>query len=182
MKGKINKFVNHGKIFKILKMWIKMDRHKSRNDRKSNDPGCYGISNSRPGLLDSRRSWTFNCIRFNSMSIFCVEKLYIFNNKNLFYLKVSLSLRVAVRTSADLESNMTSVERIIEYARLPAEAEWKRADFEPNSNWPNEGHIRFENYSMKYRPELDFVLKSLKFDIKPKEKVKFTHEINCWIR
>ena len=37
--------------------------------------------------------------------------------------------------------------------------------------WPSEGSIRFENYSVQYRPETEIVLKNLNFEIKPKEKI-----------
>ena len=38
-------------------------------------------------------------------------------------------------------------------------------------NFPQKGGIRFENYSVKYRPELDLILNNLTFEIKPKEKI-----------
>jgi ABC-type multidrug transport system fused ATPase/permease subunit len=37
--------------------------------------------------------------------------------------------------------------------------------------WPDEGRVQFVDYSVKYREELDNVIKNLNCDIKPKEKV-----------
>ena len=39
------------------------------------------------------------------------------------------------------------------------------------NNWPNEGKIKFENYSVKYRPNTEIVLKKLNFEIGSNEKV-----------
>jgi ATP-binding cassette subfamily C (CFTR/MRP) protein 1 len=38
-------------------------------------------------------------------------------------------------------------------------------------NWPQEGRIRFENYSVRYRPTTEIVLKKLNFEIEGNEKV-----------
>ena len=41
----------------------------------------------------------------------------------------------------------------------------------PSKEWPPLGHIRFANYFLKYRDELDHVLRDLSFDIQPGEKI-----------
>jgi ATP-binding cassette subfamily C (CFTR/MRP) protein 1 len=79
---------------------------------------------------------------------------------------------MAVRMTADLESNLISVERIKEYINLPAEADWTNPDF-GNTDWPSKGKICFKNYSVKYRDELDFALKNIDCTIEPNEKVDF---------
>ena len=73
--------------------------------------------------------------------------------------------------SADFESNITSVERIKEYCDTPDEAAWIEENFRPPSNWPTEGKINFNHFSIKYRKELDFVLKDINCVIFPGEKV-----------
>jgi ABC-type multidrug transport system fused ATPase/permease subunit len=37
--------------------------------------------------------------------------------------------------------------------------------------WPEMGAIKFIDYSVKYRDDLDFVLKNINCDIKPSEKI-----------
>jgi ABC-type multidrug transport system fused ATPase/permease subunit len=44
-------------------------------------------------------------------------------------------------------------------------------DHRPPPGWPQEGAIRFENYSTRYRADLDLVLKNLSFNLLPHEKV-----------
>ena len=44
-------------------------------------------------------------------------------------------------------------------------------------DWPSEGNIDFVNYSVKYREELDFVLKDINLSIKSSEKVNINYNI-----
>lgn len=44
-------------------------------------------------------------------------------------------------------------------------------DHRPAPGWPQEGAIRFEDYSTRYRSDLELVLKNLTFTLKPHEKV-----------
>ncbi|KAJ2231370.1 ATP-binding cassette glutathione S-conjugate transporter ycf1 [Coemansia sp. RSA 485] len=41
----------------------------------------------------------------------------------------------------------------------------------PEPNWPTSGAIEFRNYNMRYRPELELVLKDLSFSVKGREKI-----------
>jgi ABC-type multidrug transport system fused ATPase/permease subunit len=38
-------------------------------------------------------------------------------------------------------------------------------------NWPTEGQITIQDLELRYRPELDLVLKGVSCNIRPKEKV-----------
>jgi ATP-binding cassette, subfamily C (CFTR/MRP), member 4 len=79
-----------------------------------------------------------------------------------------------LRQTAELESQMTSVERIVEYSRLPSERPLKSSPEILKTlpqNWPARGSIGFKNVSMKYTQEGDYVLKDLKFEVR--ESVRF---------
>lgn len=78
-----------------------------------------------------------------------------------------------VRMSVDFESNITSVERIKEYCETPKEESWIIEKSRPAKSWPNIGNIVFKNFSLKYRDELDFVIKDISCEIKSGEKVIF---------
>lgn len=73
--------------------------------------------------------------------------------------------------STDFETNITSIERIQEYFDTPHEDEWRIEKTKPCETWPENGHVLFENYSVKYRQGLDDVLKDLTFEILPGEKI-----------
>ena len=63
------------------------------------------------------------------------------------------------------------MERCLEYARLPSEAPEVISKHRPKTNWPSQGAVKFDNYSTRYRPGLDLVLKNVNLDIKAHEKI-----------
>jgi ATP-binding cassette subfamily C (CFTR/MRP) protein 1 len=69
------------------------------------------------------------------------------------------------------ETNIVSVERVLEYAALPSEAPEIVSKKRPPISWPSQGAVSFENFSARYRPGLDLVLKNITLDIKPHEKI-----------
>lgn len=76
-----------------------------------------------------------------------------------------------VRLYALNEQNMNSVERIREYLEVEQEAAEIIPDNRSSTDWPEAGAVTFSDYSTRYRPDLDRVLKHVSFDIKPLEKV-----------
>lgn len=89
-----------------------------------------------------------------------------------YSLNITFVLNFAVRSISKLETNIVSVERVKEYSDTTTEAEWKsEPGNEPPSNWPSEGRIKLNNYSTRYRPGLDLVVRQLNADIGPHEKV-----------
>jgi ATP-binding cassette subfamily C (CFTR/MRP) protein 1 len=53
---------------------------------------------------------------------------------------------------------------------MKKKAEWEIENKKPGKDWPH-GNIKFINYSLKYREELDYVLNNLNIEIKSGEKV-----------
>ncbi|KAK7601741.1 hypothetical protein V9T40_009182 [Parthenolecanium corni] len=77
-----------------------------------------------------------------------------------------------MRQSAELENQMTSVERVLEYSRAPREAELESPpDKKPPKSWPDKGEIVFDKMYLRYEPNGHHILKNLNFTIKPQEKV-----------
>ncbi|CAF0904325.1 unnamed protein product, partial [Didymodactylos carnosus] len=83
----------------------------------------------------------------------------------------------AVRQSAETENYMTSTERVYEYSQLPSEPDLLHTTNalsvvgSTTSSWPQRGEIEFQNYKLRYRPELDFVLKGLSVKIDSNERI-----------
>ena len=72
---------------------------------------------------------------------------------------------------SNLENDMVGLERCIAYTKIISERPEKMKKDTELGEWPAEGGIRFENYSVQYRPETEIVLKNLNFEIEPKEKI-----------
>lgn len=76
-----------------------------------------------------------------------------------------------VRLYSANEQNMNSVERVKEYLDVEQEAPAVVQETRPPSNWPSKGSVEFINYTTRYRPDFDTVLKDVTFKILPGEKV-----------
>lgn len=79
----------------------------------------------------------------------------------------------------NLETNIVSVERINEYINNEKEADRIIENNRPKKEWPNKGIINIKNLQVKYRNELDYVLKNVSFDIKENEKVGIVGRSGC---
>ncbi|PQE32064.1 abc metal ion transporter protein [Rutstroemia sp. NJR-2017a WRK4] len=88
-----------------------------------------------------------------------------------YALQITQSLNWIVRQTVEVETNIVSVERVLEYARLPSEAPEVIHRNRPPISWPASGGVQFNNYSARYREGLDLVLKNINLDIKPHEKI-----------
>jgi ATP-binding cassette, subfamily C (CFTR/MRP), member 1 len=88
-----------------------------------------------------------------------------------YALQITTSLNWIVRQTVEVETNIVSVERILEYARLPSEAPEIIHGRRPPVAWPAHGAVQFRNYSTRYREGLDLVLKNINLDIKSHEKI-----------
>ncbi|KAJ6130455.1 Metal resistance protein YCF1 [Penicillium capsulatum] len=88
-----------------------------------------------------------------------------------YALQITQSLNWIVRQTVEVETNIVSVERVLEYASLPSEAPEVIFKRRPAIGWPAQGAVSFENYSTRYREGLDLVLRDVSLDIKPREKI-----------
>lgn len=77
-----------------------------------------------------------------------------------------------MRQFADMENQMTSVERIMEYMDLPTEpALVSEPKHKPPADWPQTGAIIFEALNFKYSENAAYVLKDITLSINAKEKI-----------
>lgn len=74
-----------------------------------------------------------------------------------------------IRQWTELETQMTCVERIVEYTKLDSEENPQNST--PPPSWPSEGIIKFSSVSLRYSPDEPYVLKNLNFTIRSNEKV-----------
>ncbi|CEJ94449.1 hypothetical protein VHEMI09979 [[Torrubiella] hemipterigena] len=76
-----------------------------------------------------------------------------------------------IRLYGQNEQNMNSMERVKEYLEIDQEAAAVIEDNRPPATWPEGGRVEFENYTTRYRADLDPVLRNVSVMIQPKEKV-----------
>ncbi|KAK9963932.1 hypothetical protein ABG768_005147 [Culter alburnus] len=87
-----------------------------------------------------------------------------------YALNVTQTLNWLVRMTSELETNIVAVERVNEYTEIKNEAPWVTSN-RPPDDWPSAGNIRFENYKVRYRPELELILHGITCDIESTEKI-----------
>ncbi|XP_054163879.1 multidrug resistance-associated protein 1-like [Oppia nitens] len=145
------------------------------NGRVDDNHICYYPSFTASRWLAIRLEFLGYCIVFIA-AVFAVLARHSLS-PGLAGLAISYSLNITsilgmfVRSATDLETNIVSVERCLEYTETPTEADWYNEVTKPNINWPEKGEIHFNNYSTRYRDGLDLVLRKIVLDINSGEKV-----------
>lgn len=86
------------------------------------------------------------------------------------YMGLMGSLQWGMRQWSELENQMTSVERVLEYTKLESEPEREENKNLP-IDWPETGLVEFRDVKLKYNESDSYVLKNLNFVVQPKEKV-----------
>lgn len=74
-----------------------------------------------------------------------------------------------MRQITELENQMVSVERVLEYAELPSEPPLESDPKNvPSSDWPRHGNIEFKSLSLQYAENTSRILRNLTFRINAK--------------
>ncbi|QPC60528.1 hypothetical protein HYE67_002759 [Fusarium culmorum] len=85
-----------------------------------------------------------------------------------FILDFSESLRWTIRSYGDMELEMNSMERVVEYMNIETEY---LGGLRPAATWPRSGSVEVKDLEVAYAPDLPPVLKGLSFKIKHGERV-----------
>jgi ABC-type multidrug transport system fused ATPase/permease subunit len=85
--------------------------------------------------------------------------------------EVAATLTRCVRSGCTLESRIISAERVNEYAAIQPEAAPINYAYRPPEHWPQYGAIEFRGVSLRYRSDLELVLKEVSLSIKGSEKI-----------
>ena len=107
----------------------------------------------------------FTIIFKNKFSAAAVAIIYTYCDK------MKTSLIGGLHTLTQYENSMIGYERCVEYTKCPSEAPKKKVTDDVLGSWPHKGKIEFVNFSVKYRPDTEMVLKDINFVIQGREKV-----------
>ncbi|ERL93627.1 hypothetical protein D910_10915, partial [Dendroctonus ponderosae] len=81
-------------------------------------------------------------------------------------------LQLGIRQSAEVASNMTSVERILQYTKLEEEGPWEPPPADrPPTDWPREGRVTFKHAYLRYTPDGPPAIRDLDVEIQPAEQI-----------
>lgn len=111
------------------------------------------------------------------ISLLCVTRQFKVNAGSVgvmltYVLQLPGLMNALLRAQTQTENDMNSAERLVSYATsLPMEAKYRIPETQPDSSWPNEGRITFDNVSLAYRPGLPLVLNNVNLNIKGCEKI-----------
>ncbi|XP_016663046.1 probable multidrug resistance-associated protein lethal(2)03659 isoform X1 [Acyrthosiphon pisum] len=118
------------------------------------------------------------CLIYISIVTFC----FLFIGKDTYSGNVGLAITQSIgliglfqwgmRRSVELENQMTSVERVLEYTVLPQEPGLESPqNKKPPKDWPDKGQITFNNFYLRYDIDTPYVLSNLNINIEPTEKI-----------
>ncbi|KAL6421621.1 hypothetical protein ACFW04_014506 [Cataglyphis niger] len=89
-------------------------------------------------------------------------------------------LQWGIRQTAELESQLISIERILEYSYLKEEPMIDiKSEIKLPDNWPTKGLVEFKNVNLKYIHQGDYILKNISFIVLPKEKIGIVGRIGA---
>lgn len=88
-----------------------------------------------------------------------------------YTLQLAAMMQFTVRSMTEAESQVASVERIMEYAAVPMEAARVTPFDEQLADWPSSGQIDFEDFDLRYRDDLPKTLCSVNLHIKSGERI-----------
>ncbi|KAL3421216.1 ATP-dependent bile acid permease [Phlyctema vagabunda] len=129
-------------------------------------------------LLGASKEWlTFRIGFLSSLISFVAGAFVVGNPSGINAGTAGLVLTYAVNFTENvmwlvqiysvIQQDFNSVDRVIEYTKVDQEAVVppKKSTHDVPLDWPTEGHVRFQDYSTRYAPDLDPVLKSISFDV-----------------
>lgn len=85
-----------------------------------------------------------------------------------FAMGYSMNVIWAIRRYANVELDMNSTERIVEYTKLETE---RQDGIAPPAHWPSQGRIEVSDLVVSYAPDLPPVLKGISFTVEPRQRL-----------
>jgi len=148
---------------------------------------AYYLSNTAARWLSLRLS----CTGMILIAAVCISGVYLATHNAIsagivglamtYGMRLTDTLSQVNRESADRETQMVSVERVVKYVNtVEREADLVTPkDRELPPEWPREGSVELENVCMRYRPELPQILVGVTIKIAARERVGIVGRTGC---
>uniref|UniRef100_A0A803VTG8 Multidrug resistance-associated protein 1 n=1 Tax=Ficedula albicollis TaxID=59894 RepID=A0A803VTG8_FICAL len=160
----------------VIRAFREQQRFIRHNDRKVDEnQKAYYPSIVANRWLAVRLEFVGNCIVLFAALFAVIARTKL--SAGLVGLSVSYSLQITaylnwlVRMSSELETNIVAVERVKEYSEMEKEAEWSIEQTAPPSSWPQEGRVEFRGFGLRYREDMELVLRNINVTIHGGEKI-----------
>ncbi|XP_014786272.1 multidrug resistance-associated protein 1 [Octopus bimaculoides] len=88
-----------------------------------------------------------------------------------FSIEITDFLNWMLYNLTEFQTSLVSIERIDDFSDIAPEAAWILDDHRPDQNWPQAGEVVLKDYSTRYRPGLELVLKGVSCHIYSGEKI-----------
>jgi len=85
-----------------------------------------------------------------------------------FAMGYSMNVIWAIRRYANVELDMNSTERVVEYTRIETE---RQDGVVPPAHWPSQGRVEVTDLVVSYAPDLPPVLKGISFTVEPRQRL-----------
>jgi ATP-binding cassette subfamily C (CFTR/MRP) protein 4 len=89
----------------------------------------------------------------------------------MLIIQLSALFQWCVRQSAEVVNYMVSVERIVDFSCLPAEADLVTAEDAKHPNWPQHGSVECQDLVVRYRAALPPSLKGASFQVQSGQRI-----------
>ncbi|XP_037927303.1 probable multidrug resistance-associated protein lethal(2)03659 [Teleopsis dalmanni] len=133
-------------------------------------------------FVTTNRAFAFYTDLICSIYILLVTFSFLIINRDFYSgdvgLAISSSMTLVImcqwgmRQMAETENNMTSVERVMEYAQIPSEPPLQTDEsIKLPENWPENGCVRFNEVCLRYSTNGNYILKNLTFSVNSMEKI-----------
>ncbi|KAF9349549.1 hypothetical protein BGX26_012171 [Mortierella sp. AD094] len=88
-----------------------------------------------------------------------------------YALEFVASVNFLIRMYTEIEMDLSSIERIMEYTTMPLEPPAIIETRRPPAAWPTGGSIEVKDLEMKYAPDLETVVRGVSFTVEPHQKI-----------
>ncbi|KAJ2157014.1 Multidrug resistance-associated protein 1 [Coemansia sp. RSA 552] len=94
-----------------------------------------------------------------------------YNHLEKLKYRLEMYTNTLIRLPKSLKEISRNIDILRQYCKVEPEAPYVIEDSRPAPEWPQQGGIKLEEFSLKYRPDLEDSLKSMNLEIKPGEKI-----------